>query len=153
MPWTPSSSGTRTQRSRSCNTTPARFVNLSSVLKTYGAYYASAQAVADPGKRAALEDLTRRIVRANAWVDNNKADWSGQVAQLSNLPTEAARRAANRSDSQLAPIDQTIDGAWQDEVNYFLSLGQISAGYAVNQRVAPGFDAIIADELRKLGGA
>ena len=40
-------------------------VNLSSVLKTYGAYYASAQAVADPGKRAALEDLTRRIVRAN----------------------------------------------------------------------------------------
>jgi sulfonate transport system substrate-binding protein len=120
------------------------------VVKTWGAYYASADAVADPGKRAALEDLTRRIVRANAWVHDNKADWAKQVAQLSNLPIEAATRAANRSDSQLAAIDQTVNGAWQEQVDYFLKLGQFKEGYPVSDRVVPGFDRIIGDELGKL---
>jgi sulfonate transport system substrate-binding protein len=124
--------------------------NLREAVKTYGMLYATEAAVNDPGKKAALEDLTRRVVRANAWVHGHREDWAQQVATLSNLPIEPSRRAANRTQSQLAPIDQTVQTALQEQVDYFHGLGQFKETYRVSEIVAPGFDTIIADELSKL---
>lgn len=125
-------------------------INLRDVIKTYSTLYASASAVNDPGKHAALEDLTRRIVRANAWVHDHKAEWAKQVAELSNLPLDASTRAANRTDPQLVPIDATVQKAWQEQVDYFKNIGQFKESYMVSDIVASGFDAIISDELSKL---
>ena len=104
----------------------------------------------DPGKHAALADLTRRIVRANAWVHGHKTEWAKQVADLSNLPLDTSTRAAGRTDPQLVPIDTTVQKAWQEQVDYFKGIGQFKESYKVTDIVAPGFDAIISDELSKL---
>jgi sulfonate transport system substrate-binding protein len=124
--------------------------NLKDAVKTYGTFYATEAAVNDPGKRAALEDLTRRVVRANNWVHGHKEDWAQQVAELSKLPIEPSRRAANRTQSQLAPIDEKVVTAWQEQIDYFHGLGQFKQSYKASDLVAPGFDKIIADELTKL---
>jgi sulfonate transport system substrate-binding protein len=122
-------------------------VRLSDIQQTYSALYASAGAVDDPAKKAALEDLTRRVVQAYQWVGTHKTDWARTVSQLSGVPIEAAQLAANRTDPQLAPIDDKVRQSWQDETDYFVRLGQLKQPFAVADSVAPGFGTIISQQL------
>lgn len=122
---------------------------LGDVVNPDSAYYATDAAVQDPAKRAALEDLTRRIVRAFAWANAHKTEWAQQVTALTGVPAPAARLAADRQDWQLAPIDDAVRTTWQQEIDFFVQLGQIKQGFPVAERVVPGFDAIVAGEVDK----
>jgi sulfonate transport system substrate-binding protein len=122
-------------------------VRLSEIQQSYSMLYASAAAVDDPAKQAALRDLTRRVVLAYQWVATHKPQWAQAVSQLSGISPAAARLATDRTDPRLAPIDQTVLTSWQDEVDYFARIGQIERPFPVAGSVATGFDTIISRQL------
>ena len=105
----------------------------------------------DPGKHAALADLTLQD-RASERLGTRPQDGMGEAGGRLVEPAAetASARAAGRTDSQLVPIDTTVKKAWQEQVDYFKGIGQFREKYEVTDFVAPGFDAIIADELSKL---
>ncbi|WP_020660439.1 PhnD/SsuA/transferrin family substrate-binding protein [Amycolatopsis benzoatilytica] len=113
-------------------------------------YAAGTATLSDPAKKAALGDLTRRVVRAMAWVDSHEIEWAQQMVQRTGISPGAARLAAARDKWQLAPIDDHVVGGWQQEVDYFHGIGQIKLPFAVRDTVAPGFGALVADERAKL---
>ncbi|MHA6780619.1 ABC transporter substrate-binding protein [Pseudonocardia saturnea] len=123
---------------------------LGDVINPDSAYYAAAGAVQDPAKRAAIEDLTGRVVRAFAWVGEHKAEWAGQVTELTGVPAAAAGLAADRQDWQLVPVDDGVRATWQQEVDFFAQLGQITAPFPVAEHVVPGFDTVVAGALATL---
>lgn len=125
---------------------------LGDVINPDSAYYATAEAIEDPATRQAIEDLTRRVVRAFAWVSSNKGEWAERVTELSGVPPPAAALAAERQDWQLAPIDDDVRATWQRQIDFFGELGQIARPFPVADRVIPGFDAIVSDELSRLPG-
>ncbi|WP_406208712.1 ABC transporter substrate-binding protein [Kitasatospora sp. NBC_01560] len=125
---------------------------LGSVLPTYSALYATAAATTDPGKRAALEDLARRSVRAFAWVNSHRTQWAQELSGLAQIPLDSAQLAADRSEAQLGPADAEVRASWQAEIEYFRGQNQIKQSYPIADRIVPGFDAVIADELAKNGG-
>lgn len=123
---------------------------LGDVINPDSAYYAASAALQDPAKRAAVEDLTRRVVRAFAWVGDHKPEWAGKITELTGVPQAASTLAADRQDWQLVPIDDGVRATWQQEVDFFAQLGQITAPFPVAERVAPGFDVVVTGELAAL---
>ncbi|MFJ5117052.1 ABC transporter substrate-binding protein [Kitasatospora sp. NPDC088548] len=122
-------------------------------LQTYSALYASARATSDPAKRAALEDLARRSVRAFAWVNSHRGQWADELSRLAQIPADSAKLAADRSEAQLQPADAGIQAGWQDEIEYFRGQNQIKQSYRIADRIEPGFDAVITDELARVAAA
>lgn len=115
------------------------------------ALYARNGALADPGKKAALEDLTRRVTRAHAWMNTNRDPWAQGVTDLSSIPAAASKLATSRSTVQVVPVDTKVVEGWQGEVDYFFDQKQFTTNFAVKDHVAVGFDQIVSDELKKLG--
>ncbi|MCQ8187606.1 hypothetical protein [Streptomyces rugosispiralis] len=56
-----------------------------------GMLYAPSAALDDPSKKAALRDLTRRVIRANAWVNKHPEAWAKSISRLSGIPLATAR--------------------------------------------------------------
>lgn len=125
-------------------------VKLGEVVNPDSAYYAAAAALADPAKRSAIEDLTRRVVHAFDWVDSHKTEWATEVTEQSGVPTAGSAVAASRVNWQLVPIDATVVSTWQGEIDFFVRISQITKPYSVANHVAPGFDTIVTDALAKL---
>jgi len=125
--------------------------NLAKVVDTPNVLYAPTSGYDDALKRAALEDLTRRIIRAQAWVNNHPKEWSEQVAKLSQISLDAAELQANRSSVEFVPATngEAIAG-WQKEVSFFFKNGQFRKEFDVKDVVAKDFDDIVESENKKL---
>ncbi|NEI73881.1 transporter substrate-binding domain-containing protein [Rhizobium lusitanum] len=125
--------------------------SLSKVIDTAGVLYAPTSSLADPARKAALEDLTRRIIRAQAWVNAHPQEWSAQVAKLSQISPDAANLQTSRSFQEYAPAtDANALKGWQQEVAYFHQSGQFKNEFQVENYVAKDFDDVINSENKKL---
>jgi sulfonate transport system substrate-binding protein len=125
--------------------------NLARVVDTPNVLYAPTSGYADPLKRAALEDLTRRIIRAQAWVNNHPKEWSEQVAKLSQISLDAAQLQAGRSSVEFVPAtNEDAIAGWQKEVSFFNKSGQFRKEFDVRDVVAKDFDDIVDSENKKL---
>ncbi|MBB3659895.1 sulfonate transport system substrate-binding protein [Rhizobium sp. BK650] len=125
--------------------------SLSKVIDTAGVLYAPTYAVEDPVRKAALEDLTRRIIRAQAWVNAHPTEWAEQVAKLSQISPDAANLQASRSRVEYVPAtDGDVLSGWQKEVAYFRDSGQFKRDFKVEDYVVKDFGDLIRDENKKL---
>lgn len=125
--------------------------SLSKVIDTAGVLYAPTSSLADPARKVALEDLTRRIIRAQAWVNAHPHEWSTQIAKLSQISPDAANLQASRSSVEYAPAtDANALKGWQQEVAYFHQSGQFKNEFKVEDYVAKDFDDVIDGENKKL---
>jgi sulfonate transport system substrate-binding protein len=122
-------------------------LNLGEIVNSDSTYFASSAALADPAKKSAIEDLTRRVVRAFAWADTHQEQWAAQIARQAGVPAAGAQLAASRFDWQLTPITPDIGATWQGEIDYFAGLGQFKQRFTAADLVAPGFGSIVTQEL------
>ena len=124
---------------------------LKNVIDTAGVLYAPTSSVADPARKAALEDLTRRIIRAQAWVNAHPTEWAEQVAKLSQISSDAANLQASRSQIEYVPAtDADVLAGWQQEIAYFHQTGQFKNEFLAEDYVAKDFGEVISSENKKL---
>ncbi|MDL2406885.1 ABC transporter substrate-binding protein [Rhizobium calliandrae] len=125
--------------------------SLSQVIDTAGVLYAPTETLAGPARKAALQDLTRRIIRAQAWVNDHPQEWSGQIAKLSQISIDAANLQTSRSRVEFVPAtDAKAIAGWQQEVGYFHQTGQFRRDFKVEDYVAKDFGDVINGENKKL---
>jgi len=125
--------------------------SLSKVIDTAGVLYAPTSSVEDPARKAALEDLTRRIIRAQAWVNAHPTEWAEQVAKLSQISPDAANLQSSRSRVEYVPAtDSDVLSGWQREVAYFYESGQFKRDFKVDDYIVKDFSDLIRDENKKL---
>ncbi|HEY0123703.1 MAG TPA: ABC transporter substrate-binding protein [Rhizobium sp.] len=125
--------------------------SLSKVIDTAGVLYTPTEALADPARKAALQDLTRRIIRAQAWVNAHPQEWSEQIAKLSQISPDAAALQTSRSSVDYVPATQTdvVDG-WKKEIAFFHGTGDFKRKFNIEDYTAKDFDNVINDENKKL---
>ena len=120
---------------------------LKEVVDVPGLLYAPTRTVEDPLRRRALEDITRRIIRAQVWVNSQPDQWAAEISRLSSVPLPAARLQVARGPAIYEPANTPrYLQAWQNEVEYFRSIDQFRQGFQVADHVAPGFDEVVAAE-------
>jgi len=101
-------------------------------------YFTSPATLADPARRAALQDHLRRLSRAFEWIDGHRAEYAAAQAPLIGVP-EAAIRGLLENVSQprrLAPVDDAAIASHQAVADTFFSAGLLPK--AVD--VAPLYD-------------
>lgn len=124
---------------------------LSKVIDTAGVVYVPTSSLEDPARKAALKDLTRRIIRAQAWVNVHPSEWAEQVSKLSKVSLEVANLQASRSRVEHAPAtDPEALAGWQKQVTYFHEAGQFRKEFAVEDYVAKDFSDVVDGENKKL---
>jgi sulfonate transport system substrate-binding protein len=124
---------------------------LSEIIDTAGILYAPASSLQDPKRVAALKDLTRRVIRAQGWVNVHPAEWSEQVAALAQISIEAARLQASRSSTIYAPATSAdIVAGWQKEIEFFVATGDFRKSYQISDYVAAEFAGVVADEASRV---
>ncbi|MEH2424182.1 MAG: ABC transporter substrate-binding protein [Nostoc sp.] len=85
---------------------------------------ASDEALADPGKRAAIADFLKRLNKASDWAIANPDAYAQVYAKLSRLPLNTSKSITQRSPRELRPVSdddiralQTVaDRSYQDEI-------------------------------------
>lgn len=128
-------------------------VALKNVVEVPGIVYAPTAAVEDPLRRLALEDMTRRIIRAKHRVLQNPDKWATDISELAHIPLAAAQLQVSRTYARYEPANspQNIE-SWQKEIAYFYKTGQIREDYRIADHIAPGFGDIVNDENVRLAG-
>jgi sulfonate transport system substrate-binding protein len=69
---------------------------------------ASAKALEDPAKRAAIADYVTRLSRAWKWARENPDGWAEAWTEESKLPIAVTKAAAPVKASDIVPVDDTI---------------------------------------------
>lgn len=101
-----------------------------------GLSFQAATVAAIRDKHAALDDLLRRLDRAQRWSLAHEAEYARQLAALTGVPEEAARRALVRRQQTWVPIDAGVVAAQQRVADTYAEAGIIRAPLDV----APTFD-------------
>ena len=73
-----------------------------------GVIAASDAALADPGKRAALADVLRRLALSNTWANAHPKEYAEVFQRLTGLPADVVKLVVRRDRPQLRPVDQRI---------------------------------------------
>jgi sulfonate transport system substrate-binding protein len=123
--------------------------SLRQAVPTAGMLYAAQASLEDPRKQKALADLVRRIIRAQAWVNSHPDQWAQDMASQAQIPLPAARLTVARNSVDYVPTQQVLT-RWQDEIDYFHTQGQFADSFAIKDRIAPGFDAVVAEENARI---
>jgi sulfonate transport system substrate-binding protein len=88
-------------------------------------FFARDAALADPAKRAALEDLAGRLAKARRWalahLDSYARTWSALVG----LPPEVGQKIYARSHYRVSPIDEGVVADEQKTIDLYLRAGLI----------------------------
>jgi sulfonate transport system substrate-binding protein len=123
---------------------------LDEAVTSAGMLYTPAQDLADPAKKAALQDLTRRI-SAHAWVNAHPDEWAEQMSRMAQIPAAAARLTISRAHTYYEPANtpENVE-AWQKEIEYFRSIKVFDADFQIKDYIAPDFDVVIQNETQKL---
>lgn len=125
--------------------------SLSKVIDTANVLYAPPSSLEDPARKAALQDLTRRIIRSQAWVNTHPKEWSEQVSKLSQISIAAATLQSSRSLLEFVPAtDADVLAGWHEEIAFLHKTGQFRKEFNVEDYVSKDFGAVINDENKKL---
>jgi sulfonate transport system substrate-binding protein len=73
-----------------------------------GVIAASDAALADPGKRAALADVLRRLALSNTWANAHPKEYATVFQRLTGLPPDVVQLVVSRDRPQMRPVDQEI---------------------------------------------
>ncbi|SEN18373.1 sulfonate transport system substrate-binding protein [Duganella sp. CF517] len=73
-----------------------------------GVIAASDAALADPGKRAALADVLRRLALSNTWANAHPKEYAEVFQRLTGLPADVVKLVVDRDRPQLRPVDRQI---------------------------------------------
>ena len=110
-----------------------------------GLSFQAATVAAIRDKHPALDDLLRRLDRAQHWSLDHEADYARQLAALTGVPEEAARRALVRRQQTWVPIDGSVIAAQQQVADTYAEAGIIHA----RLDVAPTFDRSFATPVKQ----
>jgi sulfonate transport system substrate-binding protein len=108
-------------------------------------------ALADPAKRAAIADLTKRLIQAANWEKSHQNQWITDyyVTVEHQTPAVAARILAAGGTSHYVPIDGTVQAALQNVVTLMASTVSAAKVYSVaplfNQAEAQRYNAVLKE--------
>jgi sulfonate transport system substrate-binding protein len=90
-------------------------------------------ALASPARRAAIDDLTKRLIRAANWEKTHQSQWVTDYYVNVEHQTPAAARLILKAGgtSTYVPINATVQAALQNVVNLMAGAGAIPAAYSV----------------------
>ncbi|WP_432420809.1 ABC transporter substrate-binding protein [Nocardia farcinica] len=91
----------------------------------YNFWLASEQALADPGRVAAIADFLERYAAATAWSSQNLDLWSTRYAELTSIPVEASRITWTRSIKEPIALDDAVIASEQEITDAFTEAGAI----------------------------
>jgi sulfonate transport system substrate-binding protein len=96
-------------------------------------------ALANPAKRAAIDDLTKRLIRAATWEKTHQSQWVTDYYVNVEHQTPAAARLILKSGgtSTYVPIDANVQGALQNVVDLMAGVGAIPKVYSVAPLFSP----------------
>ncbi|WP_242671995.1 ABC transporter substrate-binding protein [Stutzerimonas kirkiae] len=106
---------------------------------SYAIQYASAQALADPARRAAIEDFLARLARASVWVAAHPDEWAALSGRLVRVDPVVMRQIGERTRTRYGlttPQQQALEDAFAAEADYWHAQGTI----ARRPGIAPLFD-------------
>jgi sulfonate transport system substrate-binding protein len=108
-------------------------------------------ALADPAKKAAIEDLTKRLIQASNWQKTHQDQWINDyyVGVNHTTPQVAKVILAAGGTSNYVPIDGTVQGALQNVVDLMSTAVSTATDYSVaplfNQAEAASYNAILKE--------
>ena len=108
-------------------------VNSKGLSPRYGFVEATQEALKDPGRHAAIQDLLQRIARANAWAEQNTAKWATVFATAYNTDPAVAQLMMTRYASKFVPVDAKVKTGLQGIADLYLKNGVISQPVSVDK--------------------
>jgi sulfonate transport system substrate-binding protein len=96
-------------------------------------------ALNEPGKKAAIDDFTRRLIAATTWEKTHQADWVNAYFVNVEHQTPAAAKLilAAGGTYNFVPITATVQSALQNVVNLLAGAGAIPASYSIDPLFDP----------------
>jgi len=118
---------------------------------SYGYLLATTAALADPAKRAAIENLTKRIIEASDWQKSHQSQFiTDYYVDVEHQTPQVAKLilAAGGTDTYI-PITAGVQSALQQMVDLMASSGGLPASFSVaplySQSVAAWYNAVVAE--------
>ena len=95
---------------------------------SYAIQYASAQALADPKKAAAIQDFLQRLARSTVWVGAHPNEWATLSAKLVRVDTGVMEDIARRAKLRYGLDPQQpgdLEASFGREADYWVKQGTI----------------------------
>ncbi|TBU74883.1 ABC transporter substrate-binding protein [Pseudomonas daroniae] len=127
---------------------------------TYTIQYASAQALDDPSKRAAIDDFLQRLARSTVWVAAHPQDWAKLSSQLARVDEKVMLQIARKTQTEYGldtARQDVLQASFQREAEFWHTLGVTDRTPDIDSLFDTGFNPsmIAATEAakRQLTGA
>lgn len=126
------------------NTAGAKVIADGSEVTTGQTYFSAASdALADPGKSAALGDFFERLSRAQAWADTHPEAWVPIFAKLTKLPEDVAAASFDTAKGNYVAIDDQRIGKQQKLIDLFTAAGVLKQAPVAADWFDPRFNSRI----------
>jgi sulfonate transport system substrate-binding protein len=125
-------------------------VTFADLVPVYGFILATRDAVDDPARGAALEDLVTRLGRAYAWADANRGEWVQDfyVDSLGQSPEAAEAVAEAQGAPRLVEITDEIRDDQQHQADLLFEVGELPDEVDLDDQFVPEvterFNAVVA---------
>lgn len=113
---------------------------------TYGNYsynVASRSALANPVKKAAIEDLVKLLNQARVWANDHPHQWATTWGKATGLPLSITSKAAVDSNETPVPITSAVVKSEQNLATDFYNAGQIPKNPDLKNYFYSGFNSAL----------
>ncbi|MGF7233660.1 MAG: ABC transporter substrate-binding protein [Frankia sp.] len=104
---------------------------------------ASAKALTDPGRAAAIKDLIQRATRAREWALRNNDAWGAAWSKTIKVSPAVATASTKNQDVTPIPLDAKVIATEQAAADAFVAAGQIPAEVDISALVDTRFNAAV----------
>ena len=111
-------------------------------------FFARDDALADAGKRAALQDFVARLAKARNWALAHLDTYADSWSALVGLPAEVGRKVNARAHYRVSPIDESVIADEQKTIDLYARFGLIKSRLDAAAIVSPIFTPAITAELK-----
>ncbi|WP_437883987.1 ABC transporter substrate-binding protein [Pseudomonas sp. LRF_L74] len=111
---------------------------------SYTIQYASPQALADPAKRAAIDDFLQRLARSTVWVAAHPQQWAALSARLARIDEGVMLRIARKTQTEYGLSDEqqnVLENSFRREAQFWQQLGVTSRTPDIQGLFDTGFNA------------
>ena len=110
-------------------------------------FFAHDDALANPEKRAALQDFVARLANARRWGLGHPDDYAKTWSAIVGLPIEVGEKVSTRAKIQATPIDSNVIADEQKTIDLYYCSGLIGRRIDDSTVVSAVFTPAIAAEL------
>ncbi|MNZ33316.1 putative aliphatic sulfonates-binding protein precursor [compost metagenome] len=107
---------------------------------------ATDKALADPARRAALQDYLQRLADAQVWAYQHLDVYSRSLAKIIGFPEDAARLSFSRRQLRWLPLDEQTIAQQQETADFYHAHGLIPQRLQVGPTFASGFSLSVASD-------